>query len=139
LRDDFPPLTETIRQAAERGRFSVDDQAFVRESGVIIRFDGSMGGNDFHRDVGLIAEGAFPLAPELDALSFAHFLGTAPFRLFSFSDSVELNTGGFESVSLRGRPNLESPAATPEPASLFLLATGLAALRLRRRRRQPVS
>ena len=134
LRDDFPPLHETLRQAAERAQFLPDDHGWRRESGVAIRFGASVDFNDFHRDLAFDANGVFPFVPELNAASFARFLGEAPFRQFSVADSIELASGGFELLSYRGKPTIESVTATPEPASLLLTATGILCFSRRRPR-----
>ena len=139
-RTDFPPVTETLRQAAERARFVVEQNAWRREANVLIRHGASRDGSDFHRDFSLIADGEYPSVPDLNPRSFARFLGTAPSRQFSVADSVELASGGFEALSYYGHVSLfESPVVTPEPASLILLATGLAGTvaSVRRRRREP--
>lgn len=135
-RADFPPLTETIRQAGERAQFSVDTQAWSRFSNVQIRYDASLDGTDFHRSLSLIGSGDFPSVPDLNGASFAQFLGMAPFRQFYFADSVELASGGFELAAFFGDLSIESPLATPEPASMLLLGSGLAALVVRRRSRR---
>jgi hypothetical protein len=129
-RTDFPPMTETLRQAAERARFSAEDGAWIRESAVQIRYGASSGGSDYHRDFSLLANGLFAFPPDLNAESFARFLGTAPFRQFGFSDSVELASGGFELLSYRG-----TVTPVPEPMSLLLVGSGLGALAARRRLR----
>jgi hypothetical protein len=72
--------------------------------------------------------------PQLDALSFARFLATAPFHQFSLADSIELASGRFDQLAYYGRVSLEEgPVVTPEPASLLLVATGMMCVRLRRR------
>jgi hypothetical protein len=134
LRSDFPPFGAAQRTAAETARFSVEEGAWVRESIVTIRQSTSVDRNDFHRDFSLIATGQFESLPELDALSFARFLASAPFHQFSLADSVELASGGFDLLSYYGRVSLEEePVVTPEPASLLLVATGMMCVRLRRR------
>lgn len=140
LRNDFPPLGPSVRDAAERARFSADQKAWIREAAVIIRQIASVDRNDFHRDFSLIANGEFPFAPALSAQSFARFLATAPSRAFSLSDAVERADGGFEALSYVGQISLDVPSApTPEPASLLLVATGITAVALRRRRSAPLS
>jgi hypothetical protein len=134
-RTDFPPVTEEVREAAERAQFVAVDGGWRRESSVIIRDDASAGGSDYHRDLSLIASGQFSSVPDLNGLSFAQFLATAPFHQFNVADSIELASGGFESNSYYGHVSLESAVVTPEPASLLLLGTGLAALAGRRRAR----
>jgi hypothetical protein len=134
LRNDFPPFGAAQRTAAETARFSVEDGVWVRESGVTIRQFASVERNDFHRDFALIASGGVESMPELDARSFARFLATAPFHQFSLADSIELASGGFDSLAYYGQVSLEEPpAVTPEPASLLLMTTGMMCLRLRRR------
>lgn len=133
-RTDFPPLAETLRQAAERAQVFPGASTWFRESSVLIRQGASQGGSDYHRDLSFIAHGDFASVPELTGASFARFLGTAPFRQFAFADSVELASGGFEALSYRGTISLDAPVATPEPASMFLIGTGLAGMAVRRRR-----
>ena len=99
-----------------------------------IRQVASVNGSDYHRDFSLIASGEYRFAPALDAGSFAQFLGTAPFRQFGLSDSVERADGGFELLSYAGRVSLES-TATPEPGSLLLVAAGMFSGLFRRRAR----
>ena len=133
-RADFPPMSETLRQAAERARFSAGDGGWIREAGVLIRHGGSRAGSDHHRDLSLIANGLFPAMPDLNAESFARFLGTAPFRQFAVSDSIELASGGFEAQTYYARVSLD-PAPVPEPASMLLFGAGLAGLGVRRWKR----
>ena len=135
LRTDFPPLRETLRQAAERARFSAADNAWLRESNVLIRHGAGVGGSDFHRDFSLVASGEVASVPDLNAASFARFLGTAPFRQFALSDSIELSTGGFEALSYFGDVSLEA-GPVPEPMSLLLVGSGLCGVAVQRWRRR---
>jgi hypothetical protein len=135
-RTDFPAVMQSLRQAAERAQFVVGENQWRRESNVLIRHDGSLDGSDFHRDFSLIADGVYPSVPDLTALSFARFLGTAPSRQFSVADSIELANGGFEALAYYGHVSLfESPVETPEPASVLLLSKGLGLLAAWRRSR----
>jgi hypothetical protein len=122
LRRDFPPLDLTLRQAAERARFSAG--VWLRESSVLIRYGVSHGGSDYYRDFSLIANDAYDSVPDLNAETFAQFLGTAAFRQFAIADSVELASGGFEQLAYYGHVSLNT-TVTPEPASMTLLGTGL--------------
>ena len=130
-RNDFPPFGPPLRIAGETAR--LENGIWLRESLMTIRHNVSVDRNDFHRDISLIADGGSDAMPELDARSFARFLGTAPSRQFSVADSIELATGGFDLVVYYGRASLEeTPVVTPEPASLLLVASGLMCLRRRR-------
>lgn len=134
-RTDFPAMTISSTTAGERAQFGVTTDGWRREASVARRQYGSQGGNDYHRDFSLIANGDSTGMPDLNAASFAAFLGTAPFRQFGLSDAVELASGGFEALSYYGNISLESNSvATPEPASMLLLGTGLGAIGWRRRR-----
>jgi hypothetical protein len=133
--EDFPPMVETFRLAAERAQVFPGDSAFTREASAMIRHTGARGGSDYHWDFGLFASGGYPAMPTLDAHTFATFLATAPFRQFYLGDTVELADGGFQALTYFGSVSLESQAPVPEPASVLLLATGLAGIGVRRWRR----
>jgi hypothetical protein len=138
----FPPLPELNRQEASE-LLTFDGGEWRREAFVIIRHEGgiqdSSDGSEFSRDLALYAVGGFVAPPVLSAHSFVEFLGTAPSRYFAlsfgrmiFGDDLssysEANTyyGTFSSVTA-------TPDPVPEPASVVLLGTGLAAAVFRRR------
>jgi len=134
LRPDFPTLAPNGRSVGEGAQFFDDRQAWVRSSGVVISEFLSASQGDFHRDFSLNASGEFLSRPQLDAQSLATFLGTAPFRQFSLADALERADGGFELAQYVGHVSLEAPgAATPEPSSLLLVATGILSIAWRRR------
>lgn len=134
-RTDFPPLSETNRVAGERTVFSPETQVWSRYAGVQIVSGAGLDGSDFHHILSITGNGDFSAAPDLNAASLAQFLGTASYRQFYFADSVELANGGYELNSYLGNVSLEPPVVTPEPASMLLLGSGLAALAVRRRSR----
>lgn len=138
-RTDFPPLSDTIRLAGERAVFAPDTQMWSRYGGVQIRSGASRDGSNFENILSITGSGDSPAFPDLSGASLAQFLGTASFRQFYFANVVARADGGFELDSYLGNVSLESPVVTPEPASMLLLGSGLAALTVRRRRRSRAS
>lgn len=109
LGTDFPTLSEPERKAAETARFSAEDGMWLRESIVDIRQGASVDRSDFHRNLQITASGASATMPELDARSFARFLGTAPFHQFSWATPwnwrAEASSCSATSVASRSKRN----------------------------------